>query len=578
MARTPLFHRLQRLVQRALRSTDPMAADAPPIAGPSRRRFLETLGALATIPVLGPSLLGAGAAGCGDEAGGRTVAIVGAGVAGLTAAHFLELAGVTATVYEASMRTGGRMFTEQMGLQGGQLAERGGELVDSNHVVIPALCMTYGLELDDLVAATAGLAQDQFHFHGAFLSEAELVSGFTPIAAKMQTGIMAGASDTAEFARIDGLSIPQYLEQECGLAAGSVMRDLLETAYLEEFGLEVASQSAWNLVTLIDSATPDPFRVFGDSDEQFHIHTGSESLPAAMATRLAAQIELDHTLSAVAATGDRFTVSFATAGGPVDVVADHVVYSLPFTKLREVDLDAAKLSTAKHAVIDSLGYGTNAKLMMQFSERHWETAHQASGSLITDIGELQATWATSRGQPGPQGLLTNFVGGARGVAIGEGTAEAQAAMVLPWLDTAYPGTAATYLPGTAIRQHWPTYEFTKGSYACYLVGQWALAGTEGSREGNQHFCGEHTSEDFQGYMEGAAASGARVAVEILRDLGLELPASLAALVDVIGLPAARVGAAVGSGVGAGVGSDVGNDNPLARRRARMLRRAAALGR
>ena len=50
------------------------------------------------------------------------------------------------------------------------------------------------------------------------------------------------------------------------------------------------------------------------------------------------------------------------------------MYALPFTKLREVDLDGAELSADKRTVIDELGYGTNAKLMMQFSDRHWERA------------------------------------------------------------------------------------------------------------------------------------------------------------------------------------------------------------
>jgi len=75
----------------------------------------------------------------------------------------------------------------------------------------------------------------------------------------------------------------------------------------------------------------------------------------------------------------------------------------------------------------------------------------------------------------------------------------------------------------AVRFHWPTFEWTKGSYACYLPGQWTrFGGAEGERVGNLHFCGEHTSVDFQGYMEGAAESGERAAAEILADLGIAL--------------------------------------------------------
>ena len=49
------------------------------------------------------------------------------------------------------------------------------------------------------------------------------------------------------------------------------------------------------------------------------------------------------------------------------------------------------------------------------------------------------------------------------------------------------------------------------------------------REGNLHFAGEHTSLDFQGWMEGAAETGAFVAAEVLNDLGIAYPEELAAI-------------------------------------------------
>jgi monoamine oxidase len=61
----------------------------------------------------------------------------------------------------------------------------------------------------------------------------------------------------------------------------------------------------------------------------------------------------------------------------------------------------------------------------------------------------------------------------------------------------------------------------KGSYATYLVGQYtAFSGAEIERFQNLHFCGEHTSLDAQGFMEGAALTGAMAADEVAGDLGL----------------------------------------------------------
>jgi monoamine oxidase len=73
---------------------------------------------------------------------------------------------------------------------------------------------------------------------------------------------------------------------------------------------------------------------------------------------------------------------------------------------------------------------------------------------------------------------------------------------------------------TEARFHWPSHPFTRGSYACYLPGQWtAIAGAEGERVGNLHFAGEHTSLEAQGFMEGGCESGERGAAEILAELG-----------------------------------------------------------
>lgn len=63
--------------------------------------------------------------------------------------------------------------------------------------------------------------------------------------------------------------------------------------------------------------------------------------------------------------------------------------------------------------------------------------------------------------------------------------------------------------------HWPSVEHTRGSYACYLPGQASFSGLEGQSAGQLHFCGEHTSVDFQGYMNGGAETGERVAAELI---------------------------------------------------------------
>jgi len=56
-----------------------------------------------------------------------------------------------------------------------------------------------------------------------------------------------------------------------------------------------------------------------------------------------------------------------------------------------------------------------------------------------------------------------------------------------------------------------------GAYAQYRVGQYTgFSGVEGTQEGSIHFAGEHTSPDFQGFMEGAVTTGERATAEMMR--------------------------------------------------------------
>lgn len=150
----------------------------------------------------------------------------------------------------------------------------------------------------------------------------------------------------------------------------------------------------------------------------------------------------------------------------------------------------------------------------------------ASGSATTDNG-LQALWETSRAQPGDAGILTNFLGGRIGLDVGAKTSTQAFADALPKIDAIFPGTSATHT-GATVLAHWPSQPLAKGSYACYRPGQWAFFGTERTPVDNLHFAGEHTSEDYQGYMEGGAESGARAAMEVAEALGLSMSGLLAA--------------------------------------------------
>jgi len=513
MGRTPLFRRLRRALS--------LAAGADAAALPTReyverhaeqraqtrRQFLAggaALGALTSLP----------ACTVRHPANGETprIAVIGAGIAGLTAAYRLARAGLPATVFDSWNRVGGRMFTARDQWRDGQLVELGGELIDTDHHAMHRLVRELGLTLDPLLEPPESTVRsDTWFIGGRVLSDVEVVTAFRAIAPRLRADIeMAARGREAEY--IDELGLAAYLDSIPELDPR--LRTLLEVAYVGEYGREIAEQSPWNLLWLIDAETEDAFKVYGDSDEAFHVQGGNDQITTRLGARLMGAIELEHRLLRVRESGRGYRLAFAHGGSTREHDFDQVVLALPFTRLRDVELPAS-IPTNQQEIIRTLGMGQNAKLMAQFSERVWRTQHQTNGSVTTDNG-LQLLWETSRGMPGASGILTVFAGGRIGEQIGQGTPEAQLMERLARIDQIFPGTGERYIAGSAVRMHWPTVEHTRGSYTCYLPGQARFKGLEGKRAGNLHFCGEHTSLDYQGFMEGGAYSGDLTAKAVKR--------------------------------------------------------------
>jgi monoamine oxidase len=159
--------------------------------------------------------------------------------------------------------------------------------------------------------------------------------------------------------------------------------------------------------------------------------------------------------------------------------------------------------------------GTNSKLHVQFRSRPW-TRVGCNGETYSDTG-YQNTWEVTRAQPGSPGILVDYTGGLVGAGVGNGAPEQRAATFLTQLEPVLPGVSAEW-NGRATVDFWPGYEWTRGSYSYWKVGQYtSFAGVEGRQEGNAHFCGEHTSIDFQGYLNGAVETGERAAAEVIAD-------------------------------------------------------------
>jgi monoamine oxidase len=526
MARTPLLRLVARLAaEHAEAARRGIPVDDLVGEGLTRREVLRGASALAALAVA-PSRVPPRRA----TRGGSRIAIVGAGLAGLTAALALHDAGVAATVYEASGHVGGRIESDSASWAAGQVSEHCAELIDSGHATVRRLARRFGLPLDDLRGDDPPGATDTYFLDGGYYPLTQARRDFEPVFAALSRDVREAGFPTLHTRAtpagraLDAMSVRDWIATRVPGGTGSRLGRLLEVAYVVEYGLDATAQSALNLVYLLGSQpSRGGFAIFGSSDERFHVRGGNERLPQAIAAALpAGTIELGMRLTALARDRDG-TLRLSFAGAPA-VEADHVVLTPPFSVLRALDLAGAGFDAVKRRAIAELGYGTNAKLALQFHRRLWRTAGpwgRSSGSSFADVG-YQNTWEVTRRQPGREGILVQYSGGSAGRALADTSpagVTAAARAFLAQLGRVFPGIAAEWT-GRATLSAPAVEPLRRGSYACWRVGQYtSLAGAERARSGRCHFAGEHCSIEFQGFMEGAASEGMRAAGEILRDLG-----------------------------------------------------------
>ena len=506
MARTPLAQAVERAVAE-------IAAEEQTRL--TRRRFLAGAGAAAaSLSVAGRLARPA------FGAGSPTIVVVGAGLAGLTCAYRLKQQGLNAQVYEASGRIGGRCYTGRGAFADGQIYEHGGELIDDNHLAVKQLAQELGLDLDDLKQAEVNGTEQLGWFFGSPYTFAQMTDDLKVIWQQLHKDVSAASyptlydSYTQRGWELDHMSIHDWIAAYVPGGYSSQLGQMLDVAYNIEYGGECDVQSSLNMLYLLGYVGPGQFRTFGKSNEKWHVHGGNDQIPQLLAQQLSGQITLNAPLTAVKLNSDG--ASYTLTLGGKSVRADQVVLALPFSILRGCDFSQAGFNQWKTWAIDELGMGTNSKLHVQFKRRFWNDVG-CNGETYSDTG-YQNTWEVSRAQPGTSGILVDYTGGTIGASFGSGTPSSRAKQFLAQIEPVLPGATANW-NGRATIDFWTGYQWTKGSYSYWKVGQYTrFSGAESRRSGFCHFAGEHTSQDFQGYLNGGVESGERAASEILADL------------------------------------------------------------
>ncbi len=551
MPHTPLLHSIRSLIKQhrlAHGTGQPVdkIRERASRQGPSRRKFIAGATAGAALP-----LLTRWAARSAPD--GPRIAIVGGGIAGLTAALTLADAGVASTIYEAQTRAGGRILSEGPGVPGcgtchsvnrkvdpspwadGQVTDIFGEMIDSIHPTMLALAKRFNLPLIDLLAAQPRGSTDTYYFLDRHYPKAQADADFAALYPVLRDDLHAAGypttynRSTPGGRALDSMSVYDWIESRVPGGHASPLGRLLDAAYNIEYGSDTTDQSALNLVYLLAYSKPNQLQMYGDSDERYRIAGGTDLLTTAIAEYLGMDttVKLGWELAALAKASDgTYVLSFE---GKKEVRADIVILALPFAVLRNLDHSRAGFDELKELAIRELGAGHNGKLHLQFTTRYWNQPGQwgiGNGSTYSDTG-YQCSWESTRGQPGQSGILVDYTGGSVADSMylkhpygdsGDPRVIADARLFLAQIEPVFPGISAHW-NGRAASSMSHLSRFYNSAYCYWRVGQCqTIAGYERVRQGNVLFAGEHTSLDFQGWMEGAASEGVRAAREILNML------------------------------------------------------------
>ena len=471
----------------------------------------------------------------------KNIVILGAGAAGLTAAYRLMQKGVSSSIYEGEeSRIGGRIWTQRPFNKDGQFIERGAELVDTlNNNLIP-LAQELGLEIELYAPGDQGVTAELFYYKGKRYTEENLYRGLKPFLKSVAKDIAKAFPEEVEsityksipqeksqrtreheaILKFDRMSLQEYFSSKRSITDSWII-ELLSKSYLTEYGDDLFNQSALNFLSIADTDLTDGFTWYGSSDETRRVKGGNGQITDRLGEKLENQIGIHrgHILRAIRESSKGLVLVFdKSGGGTVEVSADQVICTLPFSTLRLVEgIQNLDLSPVKKKSIAELGYGMNVKHMAGFTSKAWRkglgTVPPSTGMLTTDLG-MGMVWETSRLQAGNSGILTNFLGGNDGIIA---RPESNLKRMLGDLDAFWPGLAQLH-DGNSQMQHWPSAPLARGSYTSPKIGQYtSLFGCEGETElkGKFLFAGEHTSPDWWGYMNGAIQSGERAAKEVL---------------------------------------------------------------
>ncbi|GAB7068079.1 FAD-dependent oxidoreductase [Mycolicibacterium hodleri] len=439
------------------------------------------------------------------------VVVVGAGLAGLTAAVDLAAAGADVTVLEARGRLGGRMHGVPVSET--VVADGGAAYLGVQHTELLAMLDEHRLDLasTDMVGDSTFLVTER---------RSTTASRVPPLDAVALGGLFDHLEDLVGDVRpdapwqspraehLDRLTAAQWLVDEIG---HDDARTFFPLFVGEMMAAAPAAISALHMAFYLRSGGGIRYlNAFRGGAQQWRVDGGAHLLCEALGRRLGDRIRLSHAVSAVDQDGDDVVVHGTSVGDQAfECRADRVVMAIPPLLAQQIHfrpgLPAPRATAAT-------GRGCAVKVHLSYPTPMWR-AQGLSGWSVSTSGPLLSTVDDSPPDESV-GVLTGFVTGRAATAFGALSAAEQRGTVLAHARRLFPALPP---PTRCTVTDWPSETYSKGCYAALFgPGDWlALGPTLTTPHGRVHWAGTETSLEYFGLMEGAIRSARRVAGELI---------------------------------------------------------------
>ena len=455
------------------------------------------------------------------------VVVVGAGIAGLTAAERLVDAGLDVRVVEARDRVGGR--TEGGAFASGTAIELGGQWVGPTQDEVLALAARLGLETFTVYDEGASLlVADGRRTVGddeAFGLGEESARAFTDLVDRidrMAATIDPGSPwESADAVRLDRMTAAQWLDEHC---ADSGARAFMDTMLASILAAESDEYSALHMLFYLGSGggLHRMMLTIGGAQES-RVRGGTHQLSERLAQRLGARVLLDEEVFRIAGWDGAAAADggVGTGTGVVTVTTAHrtlrcdrVVVAVPPTMATRLSYDPP-LPAGRDLAQSHMMPGDVLKFQVEYDRPFWREAGLSGTvlSLETDVSLVYDNCVPDS----PAGILVAFVEGRHARAFHDIGEQERARRIVDDL-TVFFGDAAAR-PTEVLQRNWSEEPYTRGCYGGrFATGLWTTVGAHlAAPTGQIHWAGAETARVWNGYIDGAIRSGQRAAAEVVAE-------------------------------------------------------------